>query len=92
MGEFVSRASNSGSSYRRESTINAYRRSRTEFENNLPPAKDTKLRPVYEGNSELVASEDQLSDIRAEQRMMAERNALIKELEEKNCRINEIIN
>ena len=39
-----------------------------------------------------MVSNDQLSDIKIEQKMMAERNMLIKELEEKNNKINEIIN
>lgn len=35
-----------------------------------------------------MLSNDQLSDLKAEQKMMAERNMLIKELEEKNNKIN----
>ena len=51
MGEFINRTSSSGSFYRQSST-NAYRKSRTEFEgNNSIPNRDTNLQPVRENES-----------------------------------------
>lgn len=75
MAEFLNRASGNYSYYKREST--AYRKSRTEFENELPPNKERRLPAVRESSS-LIASEDMLSDLKAEQQMAAERTALIK--------------
>jgi hypothetical protein len=91
MGEFVNRASGSPSNLR-DSSLNAYRRSRTEFGGNLPAAAGNKLKAVEERESSYMMSDDQLSDIKVEQRMLAERTALLKQLEEKNNKINDVIN
>ena len=88
MQEFMNRASASPSVYRRDST-NPYNKSRSEMDKDLfaKHKKEDNFSPVRESNS-IIASEDMINDLRAEQKMLSERNALLKELEEKNNKIN----
>ncbi len=89
MGDFISRASSSTSYYRQESTNNPLLKSRTELDKEVIH-RETNLYPVREASS-LVASEDMVNDMKAQQQMMAEKTAMIKQLQAKNRQINDII-